>query len=105
MKVTYSSAEVSLEIDLTGGHTLPVIDHGDQVGTMSVERVYLRYLSEGGKPWVTGWTCSGYSAATGHALLDLDSSRVNRARTPGWLIDLVASHRPKTGDRVSLPES
>jgi hypothetical protein len=102
VKVYSSVAEVHLDIDLTGGTTLPIIDHGDQ--TMSVETIHLRYFSEEGRPWATSWTASGYSAATGHVLLDIGSLRVPRKDWPGWLTDLVASHRPRTGDRMSLPE-
>lgn len=106
MKITYARAEVEVEVDLTGGTTLPVIDHLDR-DTMQVERVLLKYLSEDGRPWITHWTVSGYSAATGHTMLDLAShmrAGYKKSDTPGWLIDLVADHRPRTGDRMSLPE-
>lgn len=102
MRVIGSAASVTISVDLTGGTTLPIIDYPGHV-TMSVEAVHLRYYSEDGRPWVTGWACSGYSAATGLALLDIDSAKVPRRDWPGWINDLVADSRPKTGDRI-LPE-
>lgn len=104
MKIAYTSAEVTINIDLVGDHTLPVINHPAYGGdTMSVESVHLRYYSDTGRPWVTSWICTGYGAAAGNAMTDLESHRVPRRDWPGWINDLVANSRPKTGDRI-LPE-
>jgi hypothetical protein len=102
VKIIGSAASITISVDLTGGTTLPVIDSPNYI-TMSVEAVHLRYYSEDGRPWITGWACSGYSAANGHALLNIDSAKIPRRDWPGWLVDLVAENRPRTGDRV-LPE-
>jgi len=102
VKLIGSAASVTISVDLTGGTTLPIIDSPHYV-TMSVEAVHLRYYSEDGRPWTTGWACSGYSSANGSVLLDIDSASMPRRGWPGWLVDLVAESRPKTGDRI-LPE-
>lgn len=104
MKIAYTTADVTISVNLIDGHTLPVIDHPAYDGeTMSVEEIHLRYYSDSGQPWVTSWTCSGYSAATGRGMTDVESHRVPRRDWPGWVNDLVSQTRPKTGDRI-LPE-
>lgn len=104
MKIAYTTADVTIAVNLIDGHTLPILSHPAYSGeTMSVEEVFLRYYSDSGQPWVTTWTCSGYSAATGNAMTDVGSHQFSRRDWPGWITDLVASSRPKTGDRT-LPE-
>jgi hypothetical protein len=101
MRVEHAHAKIVVEVLLHGD--LPLLEtHRDE--TMGVQTLYLVYLSEDAQPWVVTWEAQGYDYRTGHALLDVSSRTIARAGWPGWLVDIIASHRPKTGDRLTLPE-
>lgn len=101
MTVGHTQAQVSIEVRLYG--TLPLLKtHRGE--TMGVQVLNLLYRSEDARPWGTMWQAVGYDNETGHALMDVVSQAILRRDWPGWIVDIVESNRPKTGDRTTLPE-